>query len=135
MLRILFSILFNAFYLLFFPIFFFRHRSAAPKGGWIEVIVDGPVVEIGRSSSFWDVGPRPVSLESLRRAVELSASDPRVVGFLVRVEELRAGSATATALRQALLSAKAVGKRVVVYLPFRGATREFFVGSAAHVLL
>ncbi|HEY3236140.1 MAG TPA: signal peptide peptidase SppA [Polyangiaceae bacterium] len=135
MLGFVFCLLFNAFYLLFFPLFFFRRRSAAPKGGWIEVKVDGPVVELGRAARFWEVGPRPLSLESLRRAIELSASDPRVVGFLVRVEELRAGSATATALREALLSAKAVGKRVIVYLPFGGATREFFVGSAAHVLL
>jgi protease IV len=63
------------------------------------------------------------------------AADPRVEGLLFTIKHLRAGSATATSLRQLLADARAAGKRVAVYLPQGGGTRETFVASGADLLI
>src|SRR5438093_13606477 len=118
MLRLLFAIVANLLVAIFYPLFWLRRRRAARPGTWLLLEVDGPIVEMARRLPFWDRRPRALSLVALRRVLDVAGRDPNVVGLLVRLEELRAASATATGLRDLLLAARGRGKRVAVHLPY-----------------
>ena len=135
MLRLLYLLIVNSLILLFFPFYAWRRSRACPQGAWLRVEIEGAIVELAPRLPFWRRQKRPFALEGLRRVIELSAGDPRVTGFLIEIDGLHAGSATATGLRELLLHAKARGKRVVVYLPSGAGTRELYVASAADRIL
>jgi protease-4 len=75
------------------------------------------------------------SLVELRRLATLIARDPRIDGVLLHVPDLKAGWATCTTLRDALVGLRAAGKRVVSYLPKGGGNREFYVAWAGDRVL
>ncbi|HEY6557385.1 MAG TPA: signal peptide peptidase SppA [Polyangiaceae bacterium] len=135
MIRILFSLIANLISLVFLPLVLVRRRRAAPNGGWLEVEIDGSIVELTRRQPFWMRQKRVFALDTLRRAISEAASDPRVTGFLLVLKDLKVGSATATSLRSLLLEARRSGKRVVVYLPDGAGTRTMYVASAAERVL
>lgn len=135
MIRILLVFIANAFSLLFWPLLALRRRRAAAPGSWIEVVVEGGIVEIARRQPFWMRQKRVFALDSLRRAIREAAADPRVTGFLFVLKDLKVGSATATSLRSLLLEARQIGKRVAVYLPDGAGTRATYVASAAERVL
>jgi len=135
MLRFVFASIANVLVLILFPLLWIRKRRAAPAGAFLEVRVDGPVVELSRRVPFWERRSRALGLSSLRKSIELAADDPRVSGFLFRIEELSSGGAMATGLRELLLLARRPGKRVAVYLPFGAGTSETYVASAADLVL
>jgi protease-4 len=70
-------------------------------------------------------------LHALHDAAALASKDDRVTGLLVELRGLQGGSATAWALRDALLAWKAAGKRVVVCLPRGAGARQLIAASAA----
>ena len=135
MLRLLLVSILNLFVLVLYPLFWLRKRRAAPDGAWLEVNVDGPIVELARKLPFWERRSRALSLSSLRKGLELAAADARVRGFLFRIEQLSSGAAMATGLRDVMLAARRPGKRVAVYLPFGAGTSETYVASAADLVL
>lgn len=133
--RILFAILVNLLLLGLWPIRWLRKQLAAPRGGWLEIEIDGGLTEVARRLPFWQRRHQPVALQSLRRLLAVAAEDARVHGVLFRIESLRVGSARATSLRDVLLGFRKAGKKVAVYLPHGGGTLAAYVASAADVVL
>jgi protease-4 len=135
MLRLLYALVVDLLLVLFYPLLALRRARAAPRDAYLELEVDGAVVELPRTLPFWDRRPRPLALEAARRGLRLAALDARVAGIVVRLKHLNAGSATATSLRDVLLSFRAAQKRVIVSLPDGAGTRELLVASAADRVL
>jgi protease IV len=135
MLRLLLVLIANLLLLVVWPLRAVRRARAAPRGAWLEIEIDGGLWEVPRRLPFWVRGPRKLALESVRQLSRLAGDDPRVQGLLFTIKHLRAGSATATSLRQILGDARAAGKRVAVYLPQGGGTRELYVASAADLVI
>lgn len=131
MIRLILSLVYNTLYLLLLPLVLLRRARAAPRGAWVFLRIDGPVVELGRKRRPWDRRPPPLSLYALGRALEEAAGDPRVSGLVVSIESLQAGAATSESLREVLQGFKASGKPLAVYLPRGGAAKEFYVASVA----
>lgn len=125
----------NLFLFLSFPLRMFRRARAAPRGAYLEVVVDGAVVEVARSVPPWRRGRQPPSLDALREVVALASDDPRVAGIYLRLVSFSGGSAKATSLRDVLLEARRRGKRVVAYLPHGASTLGYFVATAADQIL
>jgi protease-4 len=135
MLRLVWALVANLILLALLPLRLLRRAYAAPRGAWVEVEIDGGLAEVPRQAGLWAPRPRSLAIESLRRLVKLVAEDRRVAGLLFSIKHLRAGSATATSLRQVLADARAAGKRVAVYLPEGGGTRETFVATGADLII
>ncbi|MCL4750608.1 MAG: signal peptide peptidase SppA [Myxococcales bacterium] len=133
--RIVFALFWNLVLLGLSPLRWLRRRFAAPRGAWLEVRIDGGLVEVARRVPFWQRRHQPVALQSLRRLVSVAAMDARVLGVLIRIESLRVGSARATSLRDVLLECRRAGKQVAVYLPHGGGTLAAYVASAADLVL
>jgi protease-4 len=133
--RFAFALVVNLVRFLLWPLRLMASARAAPRGGWLEVKIDGPVVEVAPRFPVWDRRPRPTALHELRRLVQVAASDARVAGLLVVLKGWQGGNATATTLRRILVRAREQGMRVVVYLPHGGGTRTTFVASAAHQII
>jgi protease-4 len=132
---LLLSLVSNLLYLLFWPIRARWRARAAPAGAFVQVELRGTVAEITRDPPFWKRQSGLSSLWRLRQLVEIAVADSRVAGLVVSLRDASMGTATATSLRQLLLEARKGGKRVVVYLPVGGGTREVFVASAADQIL
>lgn len=135
MLRLVWALVANLILLVLLPLRLLARARAAPAGAWVEVEIDGGIAEVPRPATLWAQRPRALALESLRRLVRLMAEDRRVAGLLVSIKHLRCGSATAVSLRQILADARAAGKRVAVYLPDGGGTRETFVAAGADLVI
>lgn len=131
MLRLFWVLVANATLLLIHPWRWWRSRHAAPKGAWLQLTIDGAVVEIGRKARLFERRSPPLSLVSLRNHLELALGDARVAGLVVVIESLSAGSATAASLRDALGRFRAGGKPLAVHLPYGGGSKELWVASVA----
>jgi protease-4 len=129
--RLFIALLIDALLVMFWPLRWWRRRTACPRGGWLELEIEGEVADVVRRPALWDRRRRPTSIEVLRRLADEAALDVRVAGVLVKLSQLSSGSATATGLRDVLLDLRRRGKRVVVYLPRGAGTRETYVASAA----
>lgn len=106
------------------------------SGTWLTVTVDGPVVDVAPAPRFWRVrAQRSVSLHALDEIVSAMGRDPRVEGLLVTIKSMSAGMASALSLRTILAKAKAAGKRVVVFMPMGGDTKDVYVATAADRIL
>lgn len=112
-------------------------RTRTPRGAWLAVTVDGPVVDVvGRPRFFWQVRrQRTLSIHGLDELVSAMSKDERVRGLLVTIRSMHAGMGSAASLRAVLARARASGKDVVVHLPTGGDTKEVFVASAASRVL
>ncbi len=133
--RILFAFVANLFLLLLLPLRVLRKARACPRGGFIDVVVDGPIVEVAPRRSIFSRRSPVLALESLREVIRVAGTDPRVAGFVFRLKGLHAATATATSLRNVILEASKTGKRVVAYLPHGGGTLSAYVASAAERVL
>ena len=133
--RLLFALVIDFWLLVFWPLRALRRALAAPRGAFVELVIDGAVVEVARRVPFWQRRSQPLALESLRRLCRVLAEDARVAGLFVRFRSLAGGSARATSLRDILLALRAAGKRVVVHLPHGGGTLGMYVASAADEVL
>lgn len=134
MIRFLAALIVNTLRVLLFPLLALRRSRAAPKGGWVWLKIDGPVVELGRKRRRFQPGTAPLSLYALRRALSLAVADERVAGLLVTIDSMEAGTATAESLREALQAFKASGKPLCVYLPRGGSAKTFYVASVGDKL-
>lgn len=122
--------------LLLLPLRLLRRGKTVPKGTWLTVTIDGPVVDVVGKPRFWQVrAQKALSLHVLDEVVTAMMPDPRVKGLLVTLRSMSAGMASASSLRQILERARAGGKEVVVHLPMGGDTKEIFVATAANRIL
>lgn len=128
LLRLLWFFLRLAFLPLRFPLWLFARRI--PNGSYVHVEIHGHVVEIAQLPIAW-FRARPFSIQALRTLRDRVIRDPRVKGVLFTIKDVQAGMATATALRDVLVSLKEAGKDVVVHLPLGAGTKEYYVASAA----
>jgi protease-4 len=106
-------------------------RRRFPSGGWLHITIDGAVVDFAPPPRFFRLGPEPTSIHGLERMAKLAAGDPRVRGVLFTLRGMRAGMATATALREVIGRLERAGKETAVHLPLGGETKELYVASAA----
>src|SRR5262245_1090418 len=119
--------------LFLWPLSALARKRGVPKGAFVALEIDGPVVDIAPRRRFWQWQPRgkPLSLPELGEVVRHVNADPRVRGMLVTIKSLGAGMATATSLRALLARVRASGKELVVHLPIGGDTKELYVASCA----
>lgn len=135
--RVVLALLVNALRLLFLPFLLARRDRAAPAQAFVTLEIDGAVTEVAaRRRRFGLAGlftraPRALAIEHVRAVVDALLEDPGPRGLLVTVKSLRAGMATATALRTELARVRAAGRELVVHLPVGADTREVFVATAA----
>lgn len=107
-----------------------------PAKTWLTIMVDGSVVDLTPPQRFWRVrSQKAVSVHVLDEVVDAAVDDPRVEGILVTHKTMNAGMAMASSLRAVLAKARAKGKRVVVYLPMGGDTKDVYVASAADTIV
>ncbi len=130
--RLLWSLLVNCWLILWSPLRALRYRAAAPRGAFLSLRLDGPVVELAQRRRFWARGPGPTSLMAVGRALELAARDPRVVGLVVSLHDFGAGAAATMSLRGLLEGWRKSGKLLVVHLPMGASGRELYLASVAN---
>lgn len=135
MLRFLHACLTNAARVLCLPLLALRRLRAAPASGWLRVEVAGGVVEVTGRGTMFRRASRPLSLEDLRRVLDLACSDSRVRGVLLVLRGFSHGSATARSLRDAFATLRDRGKRVACYLPLGAGTLEYFIASVADTIV
>jgi protease-4 len=122
--------------LLMLPLSLLRRGRIVRPGAWLEVTIDGPVVDVAGKPRLWQLrAQKALSLHWLDEVVEAAAKDRNVKGLLVTIRSLSAGMASATSLRAVLGRARAAGKEVVVHLPMGGDTKEVYVATAASRVL
>src|SRR5437867_1637212 len=113
-----------------------RRRRLFRSGGFVALVIDGPVVSLAEPWPWWRRrASRATSLEAVRELVTIALADPKVKALVVEIRSLRAGAATATSLRAILSRFAEGGKPLVAYLPMGAGTREMLVASAASRIL
>lgn len=135
MLPVLLTLARNVALLMLAPVRLLRRSRACPRGGWVVLEIDGPVIEVRRPFDFIPFARKPhvgVALDRLHSLVSLMLDDQAPRGLLVRIKSL-AGTAPAyrSALRQELVRLREGGKDVVVHLPLGGGVAELLVASGA----
>ncbi len=108
-------------------------RRRVPNGTWLQIEIDGSVVEfpVSRRRRFLSFGgPSRVALSTLHELADEIAKRRRVRGVVIVLRSVRAGMATATSLRMAIARLREVCE-VVVHLPNGGDTKELYVAAAA----
>jgi protease-4 len=123
------------------PLWLLSQRLLRPRARWVEVRLSAHPVEVAGPMPLWQRlrrrggGGKLRSIVELRRLCALLADDPGIDGLLLHLPHLRVGWATSTSVRDALLSLRRSGKRVVAYLPQGGGNRELYVAWAADRVL
>jgi len=118
-----------------------RHKAAG-SDGWIELHLEGAIVEVRTPSRIprfvrrWlgDEDDPKVTMSRVRKLMDEVIADPKVEGLMVRVGPLSGGWASASALRTQLARVRAAGKRVLVHFKGSAGNREYLVASAAEQL-
>lgn len=135
----LIAILANLIRVLLLPLSALARARAAPKGAYVTLEIDGPVVDLARPLERWSFLRRPgrpkLSLTRLRELAWELARDPKVAGLLVEVRALGAGPATLSSLRDLLSEVRASGKDVIVYLPHGADNDALFLASAGRLIV
>ncbi|HSQ61708.1 MAG TPA: signal peptide peptidase SppA [Polyangiaceae bacterium] len=108
-------------------------RRRVRPGSFVMVEVDGFVSDFPapRRAPFLLSGLKPLSVASLHELADVLPKEPRVRGVFVVLRGFRAGMATATSVRRALLRLREGGREVVAYLPQGGDTKDLYIASAA----
>ncbi len=119
------------------PLLWAARRKACPPRGWVQLVMDGPLVEIdGPRRPGWRQRPnRTTSLYEVQQLVDALLQDPRPAGLVVVLRKLECAPAMRTALRAQLLRVRHAGKRLVVHLPRGGESGELLVALAADRIL
>ncbi|MDI1478638.1 signal peptide peptidase SppA [Polyangium sp. y55x31] len=129
------SVLTNLLLLLVMPLRQLRRAFAIPKGGYVVLDLDGPVVDTlpskprGLARILRRVRP-PLSVTRVRELCELIAGDDRAAGLFVRLDGLSAGPSVLASLRKVFASLEEAGKEVVFYLPTGADNDTMYLASA-----
>jgi protease-4 len=106
---------------------------AVPMGSWLLVELSGAVADVTPARPWWYRwvrAPKSPSIAEIRRVLERAATDPRIAGVILRLEEVSLRWASAESLRDAVLATRARGRRVVAHLPFGAGNQALLVASA-----
>lgn len=116
------------------PLWLLRRAFAAPKGGFVHLVLDGPLRERPVRAP-WPFGPaKGTELPAVRKLAKAVAEDPRAAGLLVTVKT--PGSAVdRKALLDALQPVKDAKKPIVAHLPQGGGTPALHAAAAADAIL
>ncbi|WP_437508587.1 signal peptide peptidase SppA [Sorangium sp. So ce1099] len=134
------ALLINLLRLLLLPVSALRWAFAAPRGGYVVLEIDGPVVDLQpprvRLALWWRPRKRaPLSVERVRELGKHLMKDPRPAGLLLRMRSVHAGPAVIASLRDALLEIRAGGKDIVAYLPMGADNTMLLLASAARAIV
>jgi protease-4 len=130
--RILFRLLRALFKLVFFPVLLLRRKRAAGASGYLELEIDGQIVDITPPRRLFALQQRrAVSLLAIADLAEEIARDERAKGIVVHLRSLRGGMAAAQSLRDVLSRIRVSGREVVVHMPDGGDTKAVYVSTAA----
>jgi protease-4 len=134
------ALLSNLVWLLTLPLALIRRARAAPRGAYVEIVIDGEVVEyqrpVPRLLALLRRDAKPVvSVTRVRELAKALRDDDAPAGVLVRVKSLIAGQAIVTSLRQALEAIKKSGKDVVVHLPYGATNATLYLASVGRVII
>jgi len=103
-----------------------------PGSSLLTIEVAGPIPETASDSPFGELfAPRTLSRQDYRDALVHAASDPKVLGVRVKIQEFSAGFATIQELRALLASVGKAGKATAAYLETAG---EGTSGNAQYLL-
>ncbi|XXT20563.1 signal peptide peptidase SppA [Sorangium sp. So ce429] len=134
------ALLVNLLRLLLLPVSALRWAFAAPRGGYVVLEIDGPVVDLQPPRvrlALW-LRPRkraPLSVERVRELGKHLMKDARPAGLLLRMRSVHAGPAVIASLRDALLEIRAGGKDIVAYLPMGADNTMLLLASAARAIV
>jgi protease-4 len=125
--------------LLWRPIRARSRRKALQKFGWLELMLEGEVVEVRHPPRLHPLvqrilrreEPIKVVLSRLRKFTEEVIDDPHAKGVLVRLGILHGGWASAQEIRGYLARIRDAKKEVVVHLIHHVGNKELLVASAA----
>ncbi len=103
-----------------------------PGNSLLTLEIAGPIPESASDSPFGDLfAPRTLSRQDYRDALVQAATDPKVQGVRVKIQEFSAGFATIQELRGLLANVGRAGKTTAAYLETAG---EFAPGNAQYLL-
>lgn len=134
------SFLFRA---IWYPIRARGRKKALEKHGWLELHLEGEVVEVRHPPRLPPLvqrllrreEPIKVVLSRLRKFVDEVISDPYAKGVLVRLGILTSGWASAQEIRTLLNRIKEAKKDVVVHVVSHAGNKELLVASAGTKVL
>jgi len=113
-------------------------RRAAGKDGWIELELEGAVVDyrpapepLYRRLMPWREGPRLVTLIGFERLVHELKTDPKAKGLLLRLGDAALSWKSAAHIHQLLGELRAANKEVITWIAHGAANREYLAVSAA----
>lgn len=113
-------------------------RRAAGKDGWIELELEGAVVDyrpapepLYRRLMPWREGPRLVTLIGFERLVHELKTDPKAKGLLLRLGDAALSWKSAAQIHQLLSELRAANKEVITWIAHGAANREYLAVSAA----
>lgn len=129
----------NLLHLLLLPLRAIRRARAAPPGGYVSLVIDGPIADLPRPASLLAALRRPaqaaLSVGRLKQLAKALAADTRPAGLLVEVRSPTAGQAVLSSIRDVLLEIRAAGKDVIAYLPLGADNAALFLASAARLVI
>jgi protease IV len=129
----------NLLHLLLLPIRAIRSARAAPPGGYVSLVIDGPIADLPRPASLLAALRRTaratLSVGHLKQIAKALAADARPAGLLIEVRSPAGGQAVLSSIRDVLLEVRASGKDVIAYLPLGADTAALFLASAARLVI
>src|SRR5262249_47113671 len=135
--HVIIAFLSNLLRLVLYPLHALRRAFAAPRGAYVLLEVDGPVVDIAARGYRLLPWRRVLGLSGtpFRQVAREMANDKRVRGLLVNMRSAGGGAAALASLRDVLSEVRASGKDVVAYLPSGANTASLYVASAARLVV
>lgn len=125
------------------PLLWLSRWRARKKRKWVELRLEGAIVETAREKTLRDrllerVSGRSehpqVNLRRLRELTEALEADPHTPGLLVRLGPLEGGWASVQAVRDCLLRVREAGLKLKIHAQPGLQNRELFLASAASEL-
>lgn len=123
------------------PFLLRARRRAAGKDGWVELELEGAVVDyrpapepLYRRLMPWREGPRLVTLIGFERLVHELKTDPRAKGLLLRFGDAALSWKSAAQIHQLLAELRAANKEVITWIAHGAANREYLAASGARQL-
>ncbi|MFO0723983.1 MAG: signal peptide peptidase SppA [Myxococcota bacterium] len=120
------------------PLLLRRKKRAAGKDGWVELELEGSVVEYRpapepwyRRMIPWRQEPRLVTLAGVERLVLELKGDPTVKGLVLRMSDATMSLRAAAQLRALMKELRATNKDVVAWIAHSAGNKEYILATAA----
>ncbi len=132
------------FALAIWPIRLWAKRRILKKSGWVELNLEGEVLEILPEERVQErlirqilkqPEPKRVLLKRLRQLVDELIEDPYAEGMLVRLGPLGGGWVGAQEIHAELMRLRKAGKQILIHIKQNASNKELMVASAATKLM